>query len=606
MRQLKMLKGPRSHILYTHTHTHTHTHTQLVFAEQKNTFHPEITSPCHPCVCGDLVRHPEATPSCHCERSVPQATPTGGPVRDERSEHAISDGLPRAHALAKTEAGLSVFSSCHPCAGGDLPDCHSCQGERERESMPRQARHDTIMLPCHCERSDAISDRLPRAHALAMTEVGRSMVEMLGVLAIMGIVGMVGVKMYNMAMNKHKANELIYEAQKRATMVAMQITAGQENLSISNFTNPTGYVFGVEKNPLNSNQFNITMTGVDSDVCTQMKTAVGPATPIRVISEYCDKLTFNNDLSTKGYTTDFDTNKNGCENAGYTWCAKGDNVVVSKCSGTNDCCEGVIYDAQCQSCNSVTGEITNQSTSCTYTYADETTASSTCNAGICLDPAITTSTKCLTNADCGGTGSGYYCSYSISDASKICATDAVTAIGCTGQTASACENAGTCTKIGTVTKAKVEGLGYVIVSPSGRWWSTKNWCESQGKHLIEFSKFGCFKSGTTDSDIKLNAGGTDETPCCASGKTCTKWSIGEAAAMWNGNTLTEARAGDGELFRVKYSSVILDLRKQFPTGMFWTATKYHPNACNAFYLRSIEGVVRGPARWYDNRPALCQ
>ena len=76
-------------------------------------------------------------------------------------------------------------------------------------------------------------------YPMGMTgEGGRSMVEMLGVLAVMAVIGMVGVKMYTNAMHKHRANELIYEAQKRATMVAMQITAGQENLSITGFKDP--------------------------------------------------------------------------------------------------------------------------------------------------------------------------------------------------------------------------------------------------------------------------------------------------------------------------------------------------------------------------------
>ena len=39
-------------------------------------------------------------------------------------------------------------------------------------------------------------------------EFGRSMVEMLGVLAIMGVVGLTGIKMYTVAMNYIKMNEL--------------------------------------------------------------------------------------------------------------------------------------------------------------------------------------------------------------------------------------------------------------------------------------------------------------------------------------------------------------------------------------------------------------
>ena len=42
-----------------------------------------------------------------------------------------------------------------------------------------------------------------------LMELGRSMVEMLGVLAIIGVLSIVGIQGYKKAMNKHKANEAI-------------------------------------------------------------------------------------------------------------------------------------------------------------------------------------------------------------------------------------------------------------------------------------------------------------------------------------------------------------------------------------------------------------
>ena len=56
-----------------------------------------------------------------------------------------------------------------------------------------------------------------------VNEMGRTLVEMLSVLAIMGILSITAVWAYNNAMNKHKANTLIDEAQKRAVVVAAQI-----------------------------------------------------------------------------------------------------------------------------------------------------------------------------------------------------------------------------------------------------------------------------------------------------------------------------------------------------------------------------------------------
>ena len=174
-------------------------------------------------------------------------------------------------------------------------------------------------------------------------EIGRSMVEILGVLAVMGLLGMAGVKMYTNAMNKHRANELIYEAQKRATMVAMQITSGQDRLSVIGFQDPVSYTFGVEKNPANANQFNITIIGVSTDVCTQMKSAIGDAATIRMISDDCSKLTFNNDLS--------HLTNSQCLASGKFWCPE-----TNYCSTSADCClgNGCVVDT-CPSGTSTTG-----------------------------------------------------------------------------------------------------------------------------------------------------------------------------------------------------------------------------------------------------------
>ncbi len=62
---------------------------------------------------------------------------------------------------------------------------------------------------------------VPRCAQYAQS--GRSMVEMLGVLAVMGVLSVAGITGYNSAMNKHRANELLNEASKRAAPVAMHL-----------------------------------------------------------------------------------------------------------------------------------------------------------------------------------------------------------------------------------------------------------------------------------------------------------------------------------------------------------------------------------------------
>ena len=446
--------------------------------------------------------------------------------------------------------------------------------------MPRQARHDTF------------------------GQMGRSMVEMLGVLAVMGVVGLVGVRMYTNAMNKHRANELIYEAQKRATMVASQLLNGRDTLSIAGFTDPAGYTFGVEKNSNNANQFNITLTGVDSKVCEHMKTFVGVNTPIRVISEYCNKLTFNNDLSTTAYASDYALNESTCAGAGYTWCTKGDDGIETKCSENTNCCASVSYDSACQICDTTTGEVTNKADGTNCLYQNKV---STCSAGFCLDPDITTSTKCLTNDHCGGLGSGYYCRYGAND-TEYCTENASAAMGCSTQAPAMCSKAGVCSLIGTVTKVNVVGLGHVLVGdPTGRWWSNDNWCKALGKSLIPIEAFQVYyESGT-----KLLTTGAGKAPyACKKGKYCDRWDDGYSAnAMWERNsaTLTDAVDENGELYREKYSPVVLALAQLFRgrKNAFFTASSTY-TMCNVFLVDLNRGFINMSGRNYQSSRALCR
>ena len=448
--------------------------------------------------------------------------------------------------------------------------------------MPRQARRDTF------------------------GQMGRSMVEMLGVLAIMGIVGMVGVKMYTTAMNKHRANELIYEAQKRATMVAMQITAGQENLSITNFTNPTGYVFGVEKNPNNANQFNITITGVDSKVCNQMKTAVGSGTPVRLISEFCDKLTFNNDLSTMAYPSDYKT-KTACQSNSYKWCTKGDNGTGTKCVlDGSDCCTDVSYNAQCQSCDMATGAVSNtakEGNSCVRTFADNTTPPGICKSGICVDPNVTDGATCTSNADCGGTGSGYYCLITYKAANNLNSS----LNGSENMTEQACYHdlTGTCTPVTGRTRLTISQQALLmqagfpttfVKGPSMNWWSANNWCQAQEKQLINVEDMNCYRGGTA----LVKGGETGSIYCCKSGQTCKAW-----GQFWNGKEIVDGKAEE----IAKYSDKMVALKRTLGE-YFWTASPIGANAsqnsCYVFRVAIAAGTVYHCTRSSGYPNALCQ
>ncbi|MBQ8557344.1 MAG: hypothetical protein IJ440_00960, partial [Alphaproteobacteria bacterium] len=52
-----------------------------------------------------------------------------------------------------------------------------------------------------------------------MNEIGRSMIEILGVLAIIGVLSVGAVAGYRYAMDKYRANDIVYEVNMRATDV---------------------------------------------------------------------------------------------------------------------------------------------------------------------------------------------------------------------------------------------------------------------------------------------------------------------------------------------------------------------------------------------------
>ena len=140
-------------------------------------------------------------------------------------------------------------------------------------------------------------------------ERGRSMVEMLGVLAIVGVLSIAGVSGYTTAMKKHRANELLNEASKRAVVLAMKIAAGQDiEHGLDEFDSNTvnGATFSNPSAPA-GNTFSMSLTGVDADVCEQMEVMMGTDGMMNIGKECTNNtcsltLTFNKDLS-KGVTS---------------------------------------------------------------------------------------------------------------------------------------------------------------------------------------------------------------------------------------------------------------------------------------------------------------
>ncbi len=141
--------------------------------------------------------------------------------------------------------------------------------------------------------SSGSADAAPR-----MTEqVGRSMIEMLGVLAVMGVLSVAGIVGYNNAMNRHRANELLYEASKRATVVAAQAMTGKTGeISLSEFGNNTVSGVTFSKAEIKENHIVLTLSGVESSICTKMNAALGDNT-VMAVNNDCTVIAFNADMS---------------------------------------------------------------------------------------------------------------------------------------------------------------------------------------------------------------------------------------------------------------------------------------------------------------------
>ena len=83
----------------------------------------------------------------------------------------------------------------------------------------------------------------------------------------------------------------------------------------------------VVENPNNNNQFQLTISSVDEDICKQMVNAVGTGSQIRKItsagtdvtgnatncSDGAIVLTFNKDLSSTVWASDFNGDQSACE-----------------------------------------------------------------------------------------------------------------------------------------------------------------------------------------------------------------------------------------------------------------------------------------------------
>ncbi len=142
--------------------------------------------------------------------------------------------------------------------------------------------------PCHPEAiAEGSYEILHYVQNDRPVQSGRTLMETLGTLAIMGILSIAGIWAYGVAMDRHKANTLIQEAQKRAVIVAGQIGFNNQKPNLSEFNPPNPTSGGTFEDVTTDGlykQFGIKVSGVKKAICENILRTIGESTPIRRLS----------------------------------------------------------------------------------------------------------------------------------------------------------------------------------------------------------------------------------------------------------------------------------------------------------------------------------
>ena len=105
-----------------------------------------------------------------------------------------------------------------------------------------------------------------------INEIGRSMLEMLGVLAVTGVLSVGGIMGYRFAMDKYRANETLNELQIRVADLSRQMQNGIIELSVDEMGDHTrmGYPIRARISPQYADYFEVFLDEVPSGVCRQL------------------------------------------------------------------------------------------------------------------------------------------------------------------------------------------------------------------------------------------------------------------------------------------------------------------------------------------------
>ena len=307
-----------------------------------------------------------------------------------------------------------------------------------------------------------------------LNESGRSMVEMLGVLAIIAVLTVIGINGFRQAIVRHRANELLNEAGKRAAVVAGQLTMmGQATGNLNEFIqNDFGYgTFKTGTVTPQNGTFKIGIDNVPDDVCNQMQGMKGGAviaiTPCTTGDDNSILLTYNNDLS---------ADENGNENSGgYARAPLPEDGPTADDGST---CTGE-RKGPCQVCKQ-------------GVYIDSDAICVAKGGGTCVDGTCKTQAGCMSNGDCKNI-----------DPTKCGNGECYCNFGGNVDTCSGPTQTGRCLLKTTNLRgtSTIDGHTYVLASDWGNtqnsaskpldWFSARNFCAAYNKRMMTISELGC-------------------------------------------------------------------------------------------------------------------
>ena len=343
-------------------------------------------------------------------------------------------------------------------------------------------------------------------------EDGRSMVEMLGVLAVIGVLSVAGIAGYNNAMNRYRANEILNEASKRATVIAAQFMT-RDTASLTEFTNnDLGYAkFAggtVEKNA--NNQFELTFETAPSEaICTQMIASANGDDSKMLVAEGCTKITFNADLSNGVTEPTADDLEAQCDSTPPGDCSVCLKTYVTPTSGvwadSDDLCAPgqICVTGNCQEIATQEPPATGNKCRCLHDGWDSYLCGANPTLSNCSSDAdcrmfgtwdntqgkCVTGTSCTDNSDCT---SDEFCRYLELD-HNTCAP----------------ATKGTCTPKAEVKGSFASGTtaeadGFILSNLRMDWYSAKNFCRSYGKNLVTLGQMGlgsCAAQGNASCQV---------------------------------------------------------------------------------------------------------